>query len=475
VSAPNGQAEYLPAALPGAVTVTGSLSGESLDPRPHVWRPLLTGPQLRQARSVAIDVAERLADRRIVRDAVASAAARTQFPRALHWAPYGVAQGEAGLAILHGYLDSCGPDLGWDRVAHDELALAVSAMEQLGHVQMDPFAGVAGLGFAARAASRGGLRYRRLMLQVDAELVNAAATIADRMRHDDGMPVSRFDLISGAAGLAAYLLPAAGVREADSGLRRLLAALVAITGESGVRPRWFTPAWAMADESLSAAYPHGHLNLGLAHGIPGPLAVMALAVDAGVEVPGLAEAVRGTACWLAAQVVEDPWGISWPTMIGLDPAGRPRPAGDHQAGRTAWCYGAPGVCRALWLAARALDDDSLREVALAGLRALLSRPPASRGVDSPTFCHGLAGMLQITLRFADETGDPHLAAAARGLVDELLAVYSADSLVGFQNVEPGGAGIDQPGLLDGAAGVAAVLMACCTDVEPTWDRLFLLS
>ncbi|HZI73903.1 MAG TPA: hypothetical protein VFD73_07705, partial [Gemmatimonadales bacterium] len=106
VSAPNGQAEYLPAALPGAVTVTGSLSGESLDPRPHVWRPLLTGPQLRQARSVAIDVAERLADRRIVRDAVASAAARTQFPRALHWAPYGVAQGEAGLAILHGYLDS---------------------------------------------------------------------------------------------------------------------------------------------------------------------------------------------------------------------------------------------------------------------------------------------------------------------------------------------------------------------------------
>lgn len=410
-----------------------------------------------------------------MRDAVASAAARTQFPRALHWAPYGVAQGEAGLAILHGYLDSCEPDLGWDRVAHGELAMAVSAMEQLEHVPMDPFTGAAGLGFAARAASRGGLRYRRLILQVDAQLDPAAAPTADRLLHDDGMPVSRFDLISGAAGLAAYLLPAAGVREADGGLRRLLAALVAITEESRLRPRWFTPAQAMGDESLAAAYPHGHLNLGLAHGVPGPLAVMALAMDAGVELPGLAEATRRTACWLAGQTVEDPWGISWPTMIGLDPAGTPRPAGDHQAGRTAWCYGAPGVCRALWLAARALGDGSLREVALAGLRALLRRPPASRGVDSPTFCHGLAGMLQITLRFADETGDPQLAAAARDLVDELLAAYSADYLVGFQNLEPGGAGIDQPGLLDGAAGVAAVLMACCTDVEPTWDRLFLLS
>ena len=84
-------------------------------------------------------------------------------------------------------------------------------------------------------------------------------------------------------------------------------------------------------------------------------------------------------------------------------------------------------------------------------------------------------MLQVTARFANETGDPQLAVAAQSLVDELLAAHSADSLLGFQNLEPGGVGIDQPGLLDGAAGVAAVLMACCTDTEPTWDRLFLLS
>jgi hypothetical protein len=34
---------------------------------------------------------------------------------------------------------------------------------------------------------------------------------------------------------------------------------------------------------------------------------------------------------------------------------------------------------------------------------------------------------------------------------------------------------DQPGLLDGAAGVALVLLAQATGVEPSWDRLFLLS
>jgi hypothetical protein len=35
--------------------------------------------------------------------------------------------------------------------------------------------------------------------------------------------------------------------------------------------------------------------------------------------------------------------------------------------------------------------------------------------------------------------------------------------------------VDQPGLLDGAPGVILALLAASTDVEPIWDRLFLLS
>jgi hypothetical protein len=35
--------------------------------------------------------------------------------------------------------------------------------------------------------------------------------------------------------------------------------------------------------------------------------------------------------------------------------------------------------------------------------------------------------------------------------------------------------VDRPGLLDGAPGAALVLLAAATDVEPAWDRVFLLS
>ena len=58
----------------------------------------------------------------------------------------------------------------------------------------------------------------------------------------------------------------------------MLSALVALTAEEDGLPGWYTPAWAIADDTLAVIYPDGRLNCGLAHGIPGPLALMALSL-----------------------------------------------------------------------------------------------------------------------------------------------------------------------------------------------------
>ena len=107
--------------------------------------------------------------------------------------------------------------------------------------------------------------------------------------------------------------------------------------------------------------------------------------------------------------------------------------------------------------------------------AVYRRPIAVRNIDSPTFCHGVAGLLQITLRFANDTALPVFAEAAVDLVEQLHSAYESDSLLGYRNWEPGGARVDQPGLLDGAPGVMLTLLAASTDVEPAWDRAFLLA
>jgi len=109
------------------------------------------------------------------------------------------------------------------------------------------------------------------------------------------------------------------------------------------------------------------------------------------------------------------------------------------------------------------------------MEAVYRRPIAVRCIDSPTFCHGVAGLLQVTLRFANDTKLPVFSEAAASLAEALLSAYEPDSLLGYRNWEPGGTRVDQPGLLDGAPGVLLALLAASTDVEPSWDRAFLLS
>ena len=143
--------------------------------------------------------------------------------------------------------------------------------------------------------------------------------------------------------------------------------------------------------------------------------------------------------------------------------------------RAAWCYGAPGVARALWLSGQALEDNALCDLAVDAMAAVYRRPMADRQIDSPTFCHGVAGLLQVTLRFAQDTGQPLFRDAADVLCRQVLSEFSPDHALGFCSIEPEGNRVDHCGLLDGAAGVAMVLLAASTEQAPDWDRVFLLS
>jgi hypothetical protein len=143
--------------------------------------------------------------------------------------------------------------------------------------------------------------------------------------------------------------------------------------------------------------------------------------------------------------------------------------------RCAWCYGSPGIARALWLAGTALNRADYRDLAISAMKAVFRRPVPLRHIDSVTFCHGVAGLLAIALRFAHETGDGSFIHESNRLARQILDGYQPESLLGFRNLETAGSEIDQPGLLDGSSGVALVLLAASTNVAPDWDRLFLLS
>jgi hypothetical protein len=340
------------------------------------------------------------------------------------------------------------------------------------------YSGLTGLGFAAWSLSREGIRYRRMLTSIDAVLLPRVDEQVDGLSRSDegGMSVGEFDVISGCSGMGAYLLSRREDPDAAAVLETVLRAIVVLAGSAGPRPRWWTPADLLFDEETAAMYPHGNLNCGLAHGIPGPLALLALAFSRGIHVPDIEEAAERLVVWLVTNRADDGWGVNWPYSVPLTPEGLPdRSAKAYGPSRAAWCYGAPGVARALWLSGVAFGRPAWRELALGAMEAVYRRPEAARYIDSPTFCHGVAGLLHITLRFAHDTRMPVFTEAAVDLTEWLLSAFEPDSLLGYRNWEPGGTRVDHPGLLDGAPGVLLALLAASSAVEPTWDRMFLLS
>lgn len=420
------------------------------------------------ALAVASEVGARVADPDRVAKLVAAASRQTAHPASVHWRDHAVGQGHAGLALLFGALDQHDPGQGWDRTAHRHLALASRAIEALPRPPAGLFAGLAGLGLVATCLSGDGARYRRLLATLDQALVARVPALVGALerggvrRRAGGHAVRELDLISGLTGIAAYLLLRREEPGVEPALRALLGSLVELTGSDEDGPRWRTRPGQLSPEER-ARYPNGYLNCGLAHGIPGPLAVLSLALRDGTDLPGLPDAVARTAAWLSANRTDDPSGPNWPNAVPL-PDGSADPVAPA---RSAWCYGAPGVAAALRLAGR--------DLAAAAMSAALTRPAEVAPAHSPTFCHGRAGLLAITSTFARATGDDRFRRPAATLAAELVDQFDPTAPLGYRDLESGGRRVDQPGLLTGAPGVALALLGATSPVEPAWARLFLLA
>jgi hypothetical protein len=263
--------------------------------------------------------------------------------------PQSLANGAAGVALLHIEHALAQPDQ-WD-TAHAWLSAATSVDLHVGP-GASLFFGVPALAFVTDAAAGDTGRYERALTQLDTatEQLTRARLAAAHARIDIGnRPVlAEFDLIRGLAGLGAYHLRRAPHAEVTAAV---LAYLVRLTeplpGGDGL-PGWWTDHGPTGQPP--AEYPGGHGNFGMAHGITGPLALLALALRRGVIVDGHSQAVARICAWLDTWQHDHPAGPWWPRTITL---GEARTGHCAQPGplQPSWCYGTPGIARAQQLAA----------------------------------------------------------------------------------------------------------------------------
>lgn len=399
-----------------------------------------------EAQTVLREVWRRLVDPMVLPEALHRFAATSRHARFSHWSAASLGFGGAGIALL-------GHELGDVRTGHDLLRQGAA---QLGATTSPGlFDGDAGYGLVVSLAGGPGA-YRTLRAQLDSRLLPAITRAVKEIGPGPAESTRPYDLVSGLAGYGAYLRTGfaddrdAAVDAVSTECDRLFGAerpnlVVAVEPEAGF------PAGVT-----------GYLDCGMAHGLAGLIAMRAVTGVGGVD--NLERATE----WLAAQHFRADGTIRWPRRILLDDAGAA--VGTTPPG-TGWCYGTAGIARALWLSAVATGRRDHRALALEAFDAVTAEPPP----ESPTLCHGLAGLLMIALEFAHDTGSGAAKAFCHRLTDLIIDRYEPQSVVGFRDREPDGALVENPGLLNGSTGVALALSAALSGRRRPWSRALLVS
>ncbi|WP_436499252.1 lanthionine synthetase C family protein [Actinokineospora sp. HUAS TT18] len=384
---------------------------------------------------VVTDIATRLADPAKVAELMAGSD---------RWMPLSLTDGFPATALLHAELANT--DAAHRRVAHAHLAAAASAPAMPVH---GLFIGPGALAFAAAQAARKPGEYAGLLIPLDTQLVDwthrtLRAEFERIAAGRSGTTFGAYDAVTGVTGVGRHLLQR-GDTEAVAEIARYLVKLV--------DPIDGLPGWWVTDSPPLPA----HANSGLAHGIPGPLVLLALAWQAGIRVPGQGEAIDGIVSWLLTWSDHDDHGRYWSDTLTADDL-RSRPDALRPA-RSAWCYGTPGVAVALHIAGTATNRPEWTEHAVAATKAMLRRPLDSHGIHDVGLCHGWAGLLTLVLRLARDTADPDLLAAA-----DRVALRAVD---GYDPDHP------SVGFLEGAAGTALALHGWLTPPTTDWAAALL--
>ncbi|TVT61974.1 lanthionine synthetase [Amycolatopsis rhizosphaerae] len=375
-----------------------------------------------------------------------------------------LARGSAGIALWH--IECAHADVGarqrvhtWVRTALAE-PVSTSAIAGL-------FAGLPAIAFLLDVAETVIPDYRSAVEKCHAHLIRLThrRVTAAMARIDRGeLPgFAEYDLLHGLTGIGQLLLHFLPGTDA---LARVLTYLVRLTEplriDGDLLPGW----WVAHDPDPLLPTPGGHTNLGLAHGISGPLALLAMALRAGITVDGHREAIDIICAHLDRWRCHTETGCWWPYWINRGDYAR---GGIEQTGpgRPSWCYGTPGITRACQLAALATRDTSRQRTAEAALAACLADEVQLDLITDLGLCHGWAGLYCTVGRAAADADNPALAAQLPHLAQRLIQHAAA--------TRP-----PDHGLLDGTAGIALALSAITDNgavavPRSGWDRCLLIA
>lgn len=398
------------------------------------------------------------------------------------FSPLTLSHGLPGICLLYGKLMECCPkEDKWGRFAHNYLSLMVEELNKKGFQSLSMFSGAAGVALSVASVSNDFLNYNKLLNTLNAYILNRFEESYSNIVKEEGTHSLYYDVIEGLSGVLSYLGIYRNQRKYYNVITRGLEILVNLTKDIEIQgqvvPGWYIPVQNQFSELEQDLYPKGNFNTSLSHGIAGPLIILSDMMANGIIVDGQEEAIIKIIKFLFDFKLNDGERDFWKGQIDFDEVVNKKLTDENIIRRDAWCYGNPGICYAIVSAGNALDNQRLIDYGIENLRLTMNN---IKGIFSPTFCHGYAGLYQVLNSVEMLLQKEFFSLEKELLKNKIIDFYNPDYIYGFKNMELDNKmekikPYDVCGLLEGTTGVCLSLLEGEKKSDNLWKKAFLLA
>lgn len=204
--------------------------------------------------------------------------------------------------------------------------------------------------------------------------------------------------------------------------------------------------------------PNGCVNYSMSHGIAGTLCALSFAylTHHNSEIKSTAEIlidallnvryyVNDIAYWPGRITIEQYWGTQ---RIS------------HIANQMSWCYGSPGILRAIYIAANAFNMSNIKNMAVNEMKKISILDRSEYNLTSPIVCHGLSGMALIMRTMYEDTNELVFLSRLEQILDLLIFnfAYKEISNYNFSKIN----GIYKYDYLEGYSGILQTIYSILT-------------
>ncbi|CEK36653.1 Lanthionine synthetase C family protein [[Clostridium] sordellii] len=353
----------------------------------------------------------------------------------------------------------------WKKIVHEYMKLANNQLLETDRINISLYSGITNFAFSTYMISKEDSLYKKSVDQLNNIIVNEVYSWLSIINNDNKVKTDNYDIISGVSGIAAYLLffEDEYIKECISEINKYLIEKIILEKEvNGYK----VPGWYIKPEDVNLEdkknYKTGLFNLGLAHGICSPLAVLGISKKSGIIVDNQTKAIDYILDTLNKLKIEENNSIFWNEMISFNEFIDFNSNSYTYGSRASWCYGTPGISRSMYIASESIEKKDTSNLSSKAFSTMCNESNRSKWMlNSPTLCHGYAGVLSIALLMMNDTCREENIDAIKYSIDNIIKFYDINNKYLFTNVEGYDDYIkyeDNIGFLSGSAGIILSLL-----------------